>query len=189
VVKAAVKAARAQGAIIKSRQVAVEEADAWHTRIEGLADEMEAVLREEKEEKVLATTEMQMRKADNIMAHEKEILGRPKKTWFQSTAERDAARDKGRTELNGPDAGGAGGGAQGSKEKKRKLTNKAKKKLEDRDERREGRLWKKGAAERGKSMSAAEVAKKGKGQGKGRGTTKGTAKGSGGGKPKGKPRK
>ena len=163
VVKAAVKAARSQGAIIKSRQIAAEEADKWHDKIMYMQDEIEAVLREEKEEKVLATTEMQMRRTENIMNHEKDILSRPKKTWFQSEAEKTAARVKGKTALNGP--GAADTAEAGPKKTKKKLSGKEKKKLMDRDERKEGRMWKKGKEDRGKSLDKTSIAK-GKGASK-----------------------
>lgn len=161
VVKAAVKTARSQGAIIKSRIVNPADGDAWAAKADALESEVEAVMKEEKEEKVLASTEMQMRKADNFMAHEKEILGRPRKTWFESEKDKKAAKERGRSELNGVvDKDG-----NAKKDKKKKLSNKEKKRLEDRDERREGGGWKKGKAERdGKG-----VLDTGKGKGKGKG--------------------
>lgn len=170
VVKAAVRTSRSQGAVIKSRIIASGDADALQDKVDGMEDEIEAVLREEKEEKVLAQTEMQMKRTENIMEHEKEILGRPKKTWFESEKDKMASKERGRTELNGP---GANDGKP--KEKKGKLSNKQKKKLEDKDERREGGGWKKGKAERaGKGVLDAA---KGKGKGKGKPS----------GKPDGKP--
>ena len=121
---------------------------------------------------------MQMRRADNIMAHEKDILSRPKKTWFQSEAEKTAARDKGKTALNGP---GAATAEAGPKKTKKKLSNKEKKKLEDRDERKEGRMWKKGKEDRGKSLDKTGIAK---GKGSSKTAPKGGPKGKG--KPRGK---
>lgn len=151
VVKAAVKAARAQGAIVKQRTIDPIDADSWQTKIDEMDDEIEAVLREEKEQKVLANTERDLQKADNIIAHKDEIMARPKKTWFESEADKTAAKKKGFANLNGP---GEGGEAGGKKKVKGKLSNKQKKKLMDRDERKEGREWKKGAAVRGKKNGA-----------------------------------
>jgi len=144
VVKAAVRTSREQGAIIKSRLVAPAEADAWCERVAALEPEIEAVVREEKEEKVLATAEMQMRRTENLMAHEKEILARPRKTWFESEADKKAARTRGKEQLNGV----VPAKDENKDKKKKKLSNKEKKKLEDRDERREGGGWKKGKEER-----------------------------------------
>ncbi|KAL1296721.1 hypothetical protein AAFC00_000192 [Neodothiora populina] len=151
VVKAAVKTSREQGAIIKSRIIPSTDADAWCDKVDSLADEIEAVMREEKEEKVLATTEMQMRRTENIMTHQNEILARPKKTWFESEKDRKAAKAAGRAELNGAGAPGSGIIGKDGKEvkaPKKKLSNKERKKLEDKDERREGGGWKKGKDER-----------------------------------------
>jgi ATP-dependent RNA helicase DDX27 len=145
VVKACVKTARNQGAIIKSRIIDAASADNWSRQVDLLAVEIEDVLREEKEEKVLATTEMQMRRTENIFTHEDEILSRPKKTWFESEADKRAAKVRGKEALNGVSQ------TPGAKLKgdKKKLSNKQKKKLEDKDERMEGGGWKKGKAERG----------------------------------------
>lgn len=157
VVKSAVKTSRDQGAIIKSRIVNPADADTWAAKAESLEDEIEEVMLEEKEEKVMAATEMQMKRTENIMAHSKEILARPKKTWFESEKDRNAAKEKGRNELNGV-VGGDGNAVR----PKGKLSGKQKKKLEDKDERREGGGWKKGKAERdGKGVL--ETQKGGKG--------------------------
>ncbi|KAI4766510.1 DEAD-domain-containing protein [Aureobasidium sp. EXF-3400] len=157
VVKACVKTARAQGAIIKSRIIEAKSADDWSRKVDLLAVEIEDVLREEKEEKVLATTEMQMRRTENIMTHEDEILSRPKKTWFESESDKRAAKIRGKEELNGAMTPGAK-----LKGDKKKLSNKQKKKLEDKDERMEGGGWKKGKAERD-GRGVLEKEKKGKG--------------------------
>ncbi|KAI4723365.1 DEAD-domain-containing protein [Aureobasidium sp. EXF-10727] len=157
VVKACVKTARTQGAIIKSRVIDPKTADEWSHKVDLLAAEIEDVLREEKEEKVLATTEMQMRRTENIITHEDEILSRPKKTWFESEKDKRAAKIRGKEELNGVMTPGAK-----LKGDRKKLSNKQKKKLEDKDERMEGGGWKKGKAERdGKGVLEKE--KKGKG--------------------------
>lgn len=158
VVKAAVKAARAQGAIVKQRTIDPSDADTWQTKIDDMDSEIEAVLREEKEQKVLANTERDLQKADNIMAHKDEIMTRPKKTWFESEADKTSARKKGFAALNGP--GDSGDTGAGKKRPGGKLSNKQKKKLMDKDERREGREWKKGKDVRGKKNGAEKVAGK-----------------------------
>lgn len=158
VVKAAVKAAKAQkGAVIKQRTVDPKDADAWQTRIDGLQDEIEAVLREEKEERALQQTEREVTRADNIVTHQDEIMARPKKTWFASQSDKDAAKRKGAEVLNGPSVDGGEGRRR---EKKGKLSNKQKKKLEDRDERKAG-MWKKGKTDRQGGKPVAAPTKKG----------------------------
>lgn len=135
------KAARAQGAKIASRTVPTDKAEEWAERLKGLEDEVEEVLREEKEERVMAQAEMQVRKGDNLIKYEDEIMSRPKRTWFESEKEKRVAKEKGRVELNGVETGK-------KKKEKRKLSNKEKKALNDHDERVEGKMWKKGRAER-----------------------------------------
>ncbi|KAI1085467.1 P-loop containing nucleoside triphosphate hydrolase protein [Whalleya microplaca] len=180
VVKAAVKAGKAQaGAKISSLAIEAADADGWQERIDALEDEIAAIAREEKEEKQLAQAEMQIRKGENLVAHEDEIKGRPKRTWFETQHEKKRARDAGREELNGF--------KEALKKKKGggRLSNNDRKKLDARAARKEdgggggGAGWKKGAAERagkgavlnfkgdrkkGKSMAG----KAGKGKGKGK---------------------
>ena len=144
VVKAAVKAAKQQGAQIRQRTVAPGDADAWQGRIDELEDEVESILREEKEERALQTTERDLTKANNIVAHRDEIMARPKKTWFESERDKVAAKQKGAVLLNGFAADDSGAG---KKKSKVKLSNKKKKRLMDKDERKAGKEWKKGKAD------------------------------------------
>lgn len=139
VVKAAVKAGKAQGAKIVSRVVDQQIADKRAEQIEKMADEIEAILREEKEEKQLAQVEMQVTKGENMIKHETEIMSRPKRTWFETEREKQDARKRGLLELNGSDA---------RKKEKRKLSGKEKKRLDDTRDRKEGKMWKKGKEER-----------------------------------------
>ncbi|KAG0646799.1 ATP-dependent RNA helicase drs1 [Hyphodiscus hymeniophilus] len=153
VVKAAVKSGKAQGAKIVSRVIEASEADEWADKVTELEDEIEEILQEEKEEKQLSQVEMEVRKGENIMVHEDEIKGRPKRTWFESEKEKLAAKKTGRAELNGVESA--------LKKKGGKLSNKDKKKLDDRDTRMEGKVWKKGRAERdGKGALLAQKGKK-----------------------------
>ena len=139
VVKAAVKAAKAQGAQIRQRTIDASDADNWHQRFESLANEVEGILKEEKEDRVLQSTERDLSRANNIVKHKEEIMSRPKKTWFESEADKTKAKLKGAEMLNGP----LGEDGVKAKKEKGKLSNKQKKKLRDRDERKEG-MWKKG---------------------------------------------
>ncbi|KAK7517857.1 P-loop containing nucleoside triphosphate hydrolase protein [Phyllosticta citriasiana] len=159
VVKAAVKASRAQGAKIVSRQVPSDEIEAWASKLAGLESEVEAVLKEEKEEKALSQAEMEVRKGENLVTHADEIMARPKRTWFESEKDKKAARDAGWRQLNDEDA------AAVKVKGKTKLSNKEKKRLDARDERKKdggaGMGWKKGAAERA-GRGALEDTKKAK---------------------------
>ncbi|KAI0840343.1 DEAD-domain-containing protein [Hypoxylon sp. FL0890] len=140
VVKAAVKAGKSQGAKISSLIIDPAEADKWQEKIDEMEDEIEAIAREEKEEKQLAQAEMQIKKGENMVVHEDEIKSRPKRTWFETQHDKKKAKDAGRAELNG---------LKESLKKKGngKLSNKDKKKLDAKSVRTEG-MWKKGSAER-----------------------------------------
>lgn len=162
VVKQAVKAARDQGAKVVQRQVPVEETDRWMTKLRGLEEEIEEVLQEEKDERLLSITERDLKRGENLILHEDEIKARPRRVWFESEKEKIAEREKGAAALNGP-----AGGSVKDKKKGKKLSGKDKKKLEARDFRTEGKQWKKGKQDRGLSTGkakekAAHVKKKSK---------------------------
>jgi ATP-dependent RNA helicase DDX27 len=169
VVKAAVKTGKAQGAQIRQRTIESDEIDAWHTRLTELESEVEAVLREEKEERVLQQVDRDLNRADNIVKYEDEIMSRPKKTWFESEKDKLASREKGFAALNGPAPENKPKGG-----KKKKLSNKERKKLEATDERKAGREWKKGKAER---LSGGKIVKPGNGGSKSKSAARPGAKG------------
>lgn len=160
IVKAAVRAAKAQGAKVVSRTVDAAEADKWQERIDSLSDSIDAILAEEKELKSMTDAERDVRKGENLMEFEGEIKARPKRTWFESEKEKKEARAKGAVELNGAQ----GGGSKKQKKEKGKLSGKDRKRLDLGRERREGgRTWKKGKTEGKEAESGTTVkGKKGK---------------------------
>jgi len=172
VVKQAVKSGKAQGAKIVSRVVEMGLADEWAAKVAALDDEVEEILKEEKEEKALAGAEMHVRKGENIITHEDEIKARPKRTWFESEKEKKLAKKSGQAELNG--AVGLGKAKVGGK-----LSHKDKKRLDDGRERKEGRVWKKGRGD----VEATKFTK-GRMKGKESGGRKGKGGKEGGGKAK-----
>lgn len=153
VVKAAVKAGKAQGAKISSRVIDPPEVDQLQAQVDELEDEVEMIQAEEKEEKHMQQVEMQVQKGENLIRHEAEIKGRPKRTWFETERDKEAAKEAGRAQLNG----------EREKLKKKnangKLSHKDMKKLDAKTERKEGKLWKKGAAERAGKGAVLELKK------------------------------
>ncbi|KAM7219891.1 P-loop containing nucleoside triphosphate hydrolase protein [Rhypophila decipiens] len=141
VVKAAVKQGKAQGSKIISRVIESAEADKWQDQIDELEDEIEEILKEEKAEKQIQQVEMQVKKGENLIRHEEEIMGRPKRTWFETQRDKAAAKELGREKLNGVRE-------KLKKKNDGKLSNKDRKILDSKLERDEGRAWKKGSAER-----------------------------------------
>lgn len=67
----------------------VEEINKIVVSMEGTIDE---ILEEEKGEKEILRAEMQLRKGENLLKHKTEIESRPKRTWFQSEAEKKNAK-------------------------------------------------------------------------------------------------
>lgn len=156
VVKAAVKAARAQGAKIASRVIPQTEADAWASKLSKLEQDIEDVLQEEKEEKAMSQAERDVKKGENLVDHENEIMSRPKRTWFETEADKKKAKEAGWRELNAANGGNEGKAKSGNK----KLSNKEKKRLNMRDERKDKGMWKKGKGD----ADALKAAKKNKGK-------------------------
>ena len=138
VVKAAVKAAQSQSAKVVSRILDVDKVDALGEKIKKLDDEIEEILKEEKEEKQLQSAELQLRKGENLIKHEDEIKSRPRRTWFETQREKELRGKVSKAQLNGLEL----------PEKKVKLSNKKRKKLEGREEVEEGRVYKKTKADR-----------------------------------------
>jgi ATP-dependent RNA helicase DDX27 len=141
VVRAAVKAAKSQGAKIMSRIIDAADADKWQAKVDEMEEEIEEIYEEEREEKQLAQAEMQVKRGENIIEHEAEIMSRPKRTWFGTETDKKKAKEAGRVELNG---------LRESMKKKHggRLSNKDKKTLDAKTARAETATWKKGRAER-----------------------------------------
>lgn len=135
VVKAAVKTGRTQGAKIISRTVEPHLIDAWAKKLDGMENEVEEILREEKEQKEFASVEMQMKRGENLIDHESEIMSRPKRTWFESEKDKKAAKQKDLNQLNGT------ADNTNVKKFKRKLSGKEKKQIDTKQERKEGSVW------------------------------------------------
>jgi ATP-dependent RNA helicase DDX27 len=91
IVKTALKAVKESGKIV-SRVLSPEKVDTLGKILEELEEEVEAVLKEEKEEKAMRIAEMEVRKGENVMRYQDEIMARPKRTWFASEKEKAAAK-------------------------------------------------------------------------------------------------
>ena len=72
--------------------LASENVDAVMKILNNLETEVEAVLKEEKEEKAMRIAEMEVRKGENVMKYQDEIMARPKRTWFATEREKAAAK-------------------------------------------------------------------------------------------------
>lgn len=79
---------RSPAAQIRHRLVPSETVSDMASRLATLKKEVEEVLKEEKEEKMLRQAEMQVTKGENLINHHDEIMSRPKRTWFVDAQEK-----------------------------------------------------------------------------------------------------
>ncbi|RPA78704.1 DEAD-domain-containing protein [Ascobolus immersus RN42] len=152
IVRAAVKSAQQKKSKVLSRVLDQDVTDKFHEKVTALEDTIDVILKEEKEEKQMQQMEMQLKKGENLIIHEAEIASRPKRTWFESNAQRGEAKVAGVKELNGEEA---------AKKVQGKLSNKKRKKMDDREVRQVERMYKKTKTDR------VEGGKPGKPPGKG----------------------
>ncbi|KAF3913207.1 hypothetical protein AA313_de0206737 [Arthrobotrys entomopaga] len=124
IVKKAIKAGQESGKVV-SRTLDVAKVDELTEKLEGMEDDIEAILEDEKEEKQLLQAEMQVRKGENLIKYEDEISSRPRRTWFETEKDKKKAKEAGKAELNGIAL---------EKKKKVKLSGKMKKKLANKDD-------------------------------------------------------
>lgn len=82
------------------KSMASDEIKATTSKIQDLAGEVEAILLEEKEEKVLRQGEVELEKGENMLKYRDEIMARPKRTWFQSEREKEVSRIQGKKAWN-----------------------------------------------------------------------------------------
>lgn len=88
--KAAIKQSEADQ--IRHRIIPSEAVAAITAKLEELKDDVQEVLKEEKEEKLMRQAEMELKKGQNMVKHEAEIFSRPARTWFQTEKEKAAAK-------------------------------------------------------------------------------------------------
>ncbi|OXB37398.1 ATP-dependent RNA helicase DRS1 [Cryptococcus neoformans] len=92
--KAAIKQAEADQ--VRHRIIPSEAVIAVKEKLEGFKDDIQEILKEEKEEKLLRQADMEIKKGQNMVEHEAEIFSRPARTWFQSGKEKQASKSAGK---------------------------------------------------------------------------------------------
>lgn len=91
IVKAAIKSLESDSKNASkavSRNVDWEEIEKVQKLVDEKKETVEEVLAEEKLQKEMLTAEMELNKADNLLKYGKEIKSRPKRTWFETEAEK-----------------------------------------------------------------------------------------------------
>lgn len=71
-----------------SRNVDWTQVEQVNSLIGAKGDVVEEIIEEEKQEKEILRAEMELRKGENMLKHKEEISARPRRTWFQSEAEK-----------------------------------------------------------------------------------------------------
>ena len=144
--KPILRVARGQSAVIRTRNLPADTINELTDRVKTDQEEIEEILKEEKEERLIQQTERDITKGENLVKYEDEIASRPRRTWFQSEKDKEVASQKGRSERLGV----SGSEATGGKKERKKLSGKEKKQLEAKDIRTGGQSqgWKKGQEER-----------------------------------------
>ena len=79
---------------VKHRQIQPAVIDQYRVMLNELQHSLDILLEEEHEEKILAKTEKELERAQNIIVHQNEISSRPKKTWFQSKRQKAISKKR-----------------------------------------------------------------------------------------------
>lgn len=155
-VREIVRTAKSQGARVVSRVLDIEVVDDFEAKLQTLNREVEVIMNMEKEEKALREAERDVRRGENLVEFSKEISGRPKRTWFLAEEDKRKSHERGARELNGDQVAMKRKGDNIGR-----LSNKAKKKVDDKQQRVEGKVWKKGriASKGGRMLSKSNVQK------------------------------
>ncbi|KAI9264758.1 P-loop containing nucleoside triphosphate hydrolase protein [Sporodiniella umbellata] len=90
--KMAVKSSAA-GAQVKNRVVPNEIVQKFKIKVEKSQQHIKDILEEEKQEKAIKNAEMQLKRSENIIKHQDEIMSRPARTWFQTETEKKKSKE------------------------------------------------------------------------------------------------
>jgi len=80
--------------VVRKREVPPAVIVQYSQHVAALEGDVENVLKEEKFEREIARSEMDLRRATNVVEHKDEIYSRPAREWFQSNAEKRAVRER-----------------------------------------------------------------------------------------------
>lgn len=134
---------------VEQRVVGPSETKETSAKLKALEREVRGVFEAEREEKELRRTEMELQKGENLLLHEEEIKSRPARSWFQSGADKAAAKQAGKVEHNAKFL---------EKEKKAAAAQKAARKPVNRKERRKREMAEADAEDTGKGSSKGAMA-------------------------------
>lgn len=73
---------------VLKRSVATDAIKTWADKVDGLKEDIEAILEEEKVERELRLSDMLVEKSENLEKHKAQIRGRPEKEWYMTNNEK-----------------------------------------------------------------------------------------------------
>ncbi|BFZ54880.1 nucleolar DEAD-box protein required for synthesis of 60S ribosomal subunit [Savitreella phatthalungensis] len=118
VVKAAIKSSQSLQSAIRTRNVDISAIDALVQNIIELETDVQIILDDEKQERQLKQAETEIARGENKIRHEKEIMSRPRRTWFQGKLDKAKAKDLGADRLNGASRAASKSSPVSNKDKK-----------------------------------------------------------------------
>jgi ATP-dependent RNA helicase DDX27 len=139
VVKAAVKSSAALKSKVQSRTLDASEMDALAKKLQDMEEEIEAVLKDESQERQMRQAEMELKRGENNLKFRDEIQARPRRTWFTTEDEKQKSSARGKELLNGGDV--KGNAASKQKQAPKPISNKDKKRLDTKRDRKEGKVY------------------------------------------------
>ncbi|ORY82652.1 P-loop containing nucleoside triphosphate hydrolase protein [Protomyces lactucae-debilis] len=139
VVKAAVKSSAALKSKVQSRALDAGEMDVLAKKLQDLEEEIEAVLKDESQERQMRQAEMELKRGENNLKYREEIQARPRRTWFTTEDEKQKSSQRGKELLNGADGKSAAAAKQ--KQAPKPISNKDKKRLDAKRDRKEGKVY------------------------------------------------
>ncbi|KAJ2805995.1 nucleolar DEAD-box protein required for synthesis of 60S ribosomal subunit [Coemansia guatemalensis] len=77
---------------IKQRVVPAEVLQKYRKKVDAVSEQVNTIVTQLREERMIKEAEMQMAKASNIIKHKNEIQNRPRRTWFQTSAARSESK-------------------------------------------------------------------------------------------------
>lgn len=122
---------------VKQRIVPPKTLVSWKEKLEEWTETVKQVLAEEAEDKLLRVAEMEANKASNMILHHDEIMGRPKKSWFQNEQQKKAINEEskrvhlGRSKFSIEGEDGAKKGAQDDDDSEGESPKRAKFSIDD----------------------------------------------------------
>ncbi|KAH8738801.1 DEAD/DEAH box RNA helicase [Cryptosporidium ryanae] len=85
--------------VMKKRVFATENIEMWAKRISDSEKQVKDAIKADIAEKELRLAELQVKKAENIIQHKKEIESRPRKKWFESKKQKVERREVAKKEI------------------------------------------------------------------------------------------